>query len=688
MTNLYDVVANLVRLARRLFKMGDEARSEKAREGIRSITGTVGISSLQTQFPVAELLTTDLVSKIPQMNESGPFRHVLRYGVDFASLEEEGTEEIWLELWRLCRKSHHMIAVVGQLYSIEVKWGSQTICVNVLAMVDGVMQQAPMPAVLECGVNNARAYTTSRFDWEIFMAFSNREDCTISAAQRLLFMLVLDATAFDHCDVDAFVCWPASMVWDEMDRHQAGQYYNRFSAERAGLVELDENWEDSEGSLNSTNRDEEGSPELKKEAKQDTGKSPILQFMTSMEMVKEFNEENVDDVVEERVSTNRFGALKSLSPEEEDKLEAESLSANRFAAFKKLSPPEILRGPVAKSSKPRKKKEKRGALSIQRREKCQLTTAQFKAILSMCIEGVNPWRSEEDIEKEIEKVDVEKLTERMNEQMKGMDDDEDVGELLRKVVQEDGVKEEADAEEEMTPWSPGDAQPESDVERPPELEEFPEELFSEVDEDGDETDLDDLDNVLASTTSDEELEELPELINSFETKPSDWDTTWHSESSGKRSSKGYSPGLDKLEFTPSPAKKVKEDGDRDRSSPGQSESPLDSEEDRAILAPFLSKVNDDVIVNVTSESSGEKPKRAASVKRKIVFPNGVRQGSTVYQPMPPMHLVEATPRSAYYADDLVVWQTREGGVNTGEVVEKEKASGDTSEDQGSNQTKE
>ena len=64
-----------------------------------------------------------------------------------------------------------------------------------------------------------------------------------------VFMLILDSTAFDHCDVDAFTCWPASMVWDEMDRHQAGQYFSRFSAERAGLVEFDEVWDEVKESV-------------------------------------------------------------------------------------------------------------------------------------------------------------------------------------------------------------------------------------------------------------------------------------------------------------------------------------------------------------------------------------------------------------------------------------------------------
>ena len=195
-----------------------------------------------------------------------------------------------------------------------------------------------------------------------------------------------------------------------------------------------------------------------------------------------------------------------------------------------------------------------------------------------------------------------------------------------------------------------------------------------------------IDNVLASTTSDDELEEMPELVNSFEMKPSDWDTTWHSESSGKRSSKGNSPGMVDLEVTPSPAKKVRSVGDRAKSSPGQSKSPMDSEEDRAINAPFLAKVNEDVIVNVTSESSGEKPKRTVSVRRKINFQPGVGQGMAWMPPMPPM--AEAIPRSAYYADDLVVWQTNEGGANKEVVDEKVEASGDTREDGESSQSKE
>ena len=638
MTHIYEVVSNLVRLARRFFKLGDEARSEKAREGIRSITENMGITGLQKQFPVEEILKTDLDSKIPQMNESGPYKHVLRYGVDFASTEEEGTEEIWLELWRICRKSHNMIAYVAQLYSIEIKWGQQIIRMNVLAMIDGIMQQGPVPAVLECGINNTKAYTTSRFDWEIFCAFSNRMDGQITAQQRLLFMLILDATAFDHCDVDAFVCWPASMVWDEMDRHTPGQYFDRFSAERAGLVELDEIWEEEPGSSGS----EEKTGEESSEGRKDMGQSPILQYMETMELVKQYEE-------------------------------AERLDGNRFSVLEERSP-EILRGPVAKVARPKKKKERRGSLSVKRKEKCVLTTAQFKAIMAMCIEGVNPRMPEEDIEKELEKVDVVELTKKMNERMQGMDEEEDVGELLRKVVREEGKGNADEEDDEMAPWSPGDAGQETEDERPPELElsELPEEMFSDIEDIEDPNESDELDHHLASTTTDEELEEMPDLVSSFPSldniKPEDWDTTWHSESSGRKSSKGNSP-VDRSSsgtgFTPPPMKKAKS------SCLAESVSTPITGEEQAIFSPFLTRVKEEDIVDVSSGSSVDYPVARSSARRQIVFPAAVTQGMVVTPPL-------MFPEYAYYADDTVLTLPSRSGETKEEEVEKEKASGDTS----------
>ena len=114
MYSLYLAVSNLVRMARRFLRIGDEARAERARDGIRSITENVGLTDLETQYPVAELLTTDLWSKLPQMNESGPYKHVLRFstsppwvtsGVRTSTSNSGGWTEESTQCWRLSANS-------------------------------------------------------------------------------------------------------------------------------------------------------------------------------------------------------------------------------------------------------------------------------------------------------------------------------------------------------------------------------------------------------------------------------------------------------------------------------------------------------------------------------------------------------------------------------------------------------
>ena len=57
-------------------------------------------------------------------------------------------------------------------------------------------------------------------------------------------------------------------------------------------------------------------------------------------------------------------------------------------------------------------------------------------------------------------------------------------------------------------------------------------------------------------------------------------------------------------------------------------------------------------------------------------------------PCPPMivpPLMDRIPRYAFFVDDVVMIQAREGGEPKEDGVEKEKASGDTRDDEGSNQ---
>ena len=111
------------------------------------------------------------------------------------------------------------------------------------------------------------------------MAFANQEDTEISAAQRLLYLSILDSQAFDFMDPETFCCWPLAMIKDEMDKHVPGQYFPRMTVERSGLVsveEEEENLDYSPGSLGA---------HLKEINSIRPCQSPILNHIQTMEMV-------------------------------------------------------------------------------------------------------------------------------------------------------------------------------------------------------------------------------------------------------------------------------------------------------------------------------------------------------------------------------------------------------------------
>ena len=614
MTNLYNAITALVRLAARFLKTGDEGRHEKAREGIREISQNVGISGKQTQYPMDEVLKDNVITKIPQMNKSGEpdVKHVLRFCVDFASIEEEGVDEIWLELWRLTRRSHNMIATVGQLFCVHVKWGASTIRLNLVAMVDGVMSSGRVPAIVDCGPNNTKAYTLSRFDWEVFCAFSNQEDTVVSAAQRLLFMVIIDAEAFNFVDIDMFCCWPKSAVDEEMERHTPGQYYPRMSSERAGLISVEESLETDSGP-----RERNVVTDWNV-----SGGSPILNFIATQELVEMYEAE--DRVFEEEYyKGNRIKRL--LGEEDGDEVEENERE-------KEERSPELLRGPVRRRRGEKEKREVDELRGIKRSRDNKsyqhntLTVEQFKAIMALCVGGVAPWRSEQEIEEEIEKVDVVELTEKMNENMKKMAEKEDVGEVLREAINECIEDAEEGEENDFTQESYHETSMEDEREddgnfpRPSNIS----------------ATFDDLEEVFASDNEEDgipedSLDELPELVSPESWgQPEDWDTNedeWANETSSSdwKSSKGYSPrGWSplSLESTQPPVKKAKKEAGASRLTRSglrsmEIPSPLSSP---TIFSPFLAKKPEESeVVTVSSDSSGEKGIRGKEVMRLINF---------------------------------------------------------------------
>ena len=581
-SSIYRAIADLVRMAAKFLRLGDESRSERARNGIREISKNIGIRASQTQYPVDEILKEDLHSKIPQMNNPG---WVLRYSVDKVVDQETETDEIWLELWQINRCSHLRVAMVGELFTIHVKWGSDQVRLNCLVMVDGVMTQGKMPAVLECGPHNIKAYTISRFDWEVFVAFSNEDNTEISAAQRLLYLAILDSQAFDFMDPDTFCCWPLSMIKEEMERHTDGQYYPRFTAERAGLVTVEENLDCAPGTLGA---------HLKEIQSVRRGQSPILNHMETMELVEQYEED--DREAKLRANRNNLTLMEEMS-------DSQSQETADWS-------PEILRGPVARGRGEKSKKKERG---IRRAKKTVLTVDQFKAILTLFVEEVDPSRSAEEVAEEVGNVNAEKLTDEMNKMMEGMEGSDDVGEILRDKVSEcratersmsDLLNEESVDGEDHHP-SPGALNYQ---------------LLDDLDED-----LEDEDDLEV------DLDEMPELTSSSSWgNAEDWDDTDDSFIGGEVgsdcdmvSSKGYSPeGWSPLSMrsgtsTPPPIKRARKETLARSGLLMGTPSPLSSP---ATFSPFLTKMVDGKsITTVSTDESDKAANRRKSVRKQISF---------------------------------------------------------------------
>ena len=274
-----------------------------------------------------------------------------------------------------------------------------------------------------------------------------------------------------------------------------------------------------------------------------------------------------------------------------------------------------------------------------------LTNEQFKAILALCIGGVDPGRSEEEIEEEVNKVDVEKLTKQMNEHIMGLEDKDDVGEILRSAVKECKGNEGEEEALNLSGWSSTRVRPGSE-------DELEEDEFPILGQEADNVMLLN-DSNLSREVNDEflndevDLEEMPPLESSEDWgKPGDWDSTassWVSggsnESSDTKSSKGNSPkgySPQSMESGSPPKKKIKRKTRWDQPGEASDASGLDpmtpspaSRYFQTNFTPFLAKkLSEEEIVVVSTDSSEKEKARKRRVSRHIDFANTnvVRQG--------------------------------------------------------------
>ena len=266
----------------------------------------------------------------------------------------------------------------------------------------------------------------------------------------------------------------------------------------------------------------------------------------------------------------------------------------------------------------------------------RLTVEQFKAILALCVGGVEPWRSDKEIEDEVAKVDIEQLSVKMNQQLVGMDEEEDIGEVLRRSLTEckedDCTLEEANEGREDEEGTE-DRNPRSFRERNGNLDDL-------------DDDLDDLDASLGALdeVDDSILDELPDLVSPCSWGvPEDWDSPpeiWDSGSnSSPHSSKGGSPRGYSPPYvpyyspcswvsegtTPPPIKKTKRDYSALPRS-GTLEMTPSPASSPTTFSPFLAKkVPEGEVITISSDSSEDGTKRRKVVRKLIDFEHGERK---------------------------------------------------------------
>ena len=242
--NIYSVIADLVRLAAKYLKLGD-SRSSDVLEELEELSERegVGLDNYQVQFNVRELIQRDLKIKFLGMSQGEVARFVPE------EPDEDDCQEVHLEVWKVSRDSHHKTGYIGQLFSVRIPWGQFAIQLNVLAARDEYVLKEGSIATVETG--DGLAYLVTQFTWGTFRIFAEDEDQDVSPAKKLMYMAILDKEAFGHVDVGMFAHWSTKEVLDIMDSHRSGMKFSRFSAEEAGLIVYDRNYDEEEALLQS-----------------------------------------------------------------------------------------------------------------------------------------------------------------------------------------------------------------------------------------------------------------------------------------------------------------------------------------------------------------------------------------------------------------------------------------------------
>ena len=332
--SVYSALTELVRLAAKYLRLGDP-RSSEILEEMEELTEKegVGLDNYQVQFTTRELIKRDLKIKFPGMLSDEIVRFVIE------DPDPEDCQEVHLEVWRLTREAQLKVGYIGQLFAVRIKWGEYGIHLNVLAAREEYVRPKGSIATVETG--DGLAYVVSQFTWGTYRIFANDESEDVSPGQKLLYIAILDREAFAHVDIEMFADWKTKEVLDVMNSHRSGMRFDRFTAEEAGLVVLDRNYEEEALLLNS--------PSPRK---------------SLVEVERNILEEGVEGPSGATTINNNGGV--------------EEKTGNEVHVFDGLN--------------------KDG-------EKVMMTTDQMKKVLSLMIEEISPEKSPEEVERVVGRVD-------------------------------------------------------------------------------------------------------------------------------------------------------------------------------------------------------------------------------------------------------------------------------------------
>ena len=395
--SLYQALAELVRKAARYLRIGDNVRSHETMVELEELAEGVGLDNQDVQFPVGELMGTDLVTKLPGMVEG----EVLRYVTE--APDEDNCTDIHLEIWHLSRDRQVKVGYVGQLFRVRIQWGLFSVCINVIAARDEYVTGDKSLATVETG--GGLAYLVDQFSWGTFRIFAREEGTEVSAGKRLLYMTVLDRVYFDFVDIDQFSQWSSGMVLDQMEAHSSSMRYPRFSAAEAGLVVYERNYEEEELLQATPSKDQEKEGGVSATTREEEGiHSPGVHLMS-----KKINDSgNDEDEAKRRTEASNNNA---------DDEEKHTFNAKNAAG-----------------------------------EKVVLTATQMKKVLNLLIEEISPEKTPGEVREMVNQVDLGEITRKTNAGLRNLrgrtGEHEDQEEAIEA---EEGGAEEEDTGHEM--WS-------------------------------------------------------------------------------------------------------------------------------------------------------------------------------------------------------------------------------------------